>query len=212
MRTPLQSRSSTSADRMLDATLALLASGGLSAVTVAAVAAEAGTSNGSLYHRFRDRTGLLLAAQDRALGAIEAATAAAFARADAEPSDGEALALLCRAALEIFERHHGAMRAFLVEAQGQPEFEPRTRAASHLLATTVTGWLQRRLGTSPADAEAAWRVLFAIGAAQALFADEDVSPGRVSPDELASALTRAVAAVVGQPVETIADASEPTTG
>ena len=86
MRTPLQSRSATSADRMLDATLDLLAEGGLGAVTVAAVARAARTSNGSLYHRFGDRAGLLLAAQDRALGAIETQTLAAFARADAEPA------------------------------------------------------------------------------------------------------------------------------
>lgn len=196
MRTPLQSRSSTSADRMLEATLSLLSTGGLSAVTVAAVAAAAGTSNGSLYHRFGDRTGLLVAAQDRAMSEIEVATAEAFARADAEPSDQAAIGMLARAALEIFDRHHGAMRAFLVEGRGQPEFEARTVAASHLLATTVTSWLRRRLGTSPADAEAAYRILFALGAAQALFSDEQVSPGRLSADDLADALTRAVSAVV----------------
>ncbi|MGZ4488724.1 MAG: TetR/AcrR family transcriptional regulator [Nocardioides sp.] len=196
MRTPLQSRSSTSADAMLDATLALLADGGLAAVTVAAVSERAGTSNGSLYHRFGGRAGLLLAAQDRAMGTIEAATAAAFARADAEARDDDAVALLARSALEIFEAHHGAMRAFLVEAQGDPAFLPRTQAAAHLLATTVVGWLRERLGASRADAEAAWRVLFAIGAAQALFDDDQVSPGRVSRDELGAALTRAVLAVV----------------
>jgi len=54
MRTPLQDRSTSSADRMLEATLDLLETGGLPAVTVAAVAVRAGTSNGSLYHRFGD--------------------------------------------------------------------------------------------------------------------------------------------------------------
>lgn len=181
---------------MLAATLDLLSSGGLAAVTVAAVAAEAGTSNGSLYHRFGDRTGLLLAAQDRAMGAIETATAAAFARADAEPSDDRAVALLARAALDIFEEHRAAMRAFLVEAQGQPAFAPRTEAAAHLLASTVTSWLRTRLGATRADAEAAWRVLFAIGAARALFRDEQVSPRRLADDDLAEALARAVGAVV----------------
>ena len=67
MRTPLQTRSTSSADRMLEATLELLEHGGLTSVTVAAVAQRAGTSNGSLYHRFGDRGGLLQAAQDRAV-------------------------------------------------------------------------------------------------------------------------------------------------
>ncbi|MFC6344921.1 helix-turn-helix domain-containing protein, partial [Nocardioides hankookensis] len=65
MRTPLQTRSTSSADRMLEATLELLEAGGLQAVTVAAVAQHARTSNGSLYHRFGDRAGLLRAAQER---------------------------------------------------------------------------------------------------------------------------------------------------
>ena len=67
VRTPLQTRSTSSSDRMLEATRELLETGGLQAVTVAAVADRAGTSNGSLYHRFGDRAGLLQAAQDRAL-------------------------------------------------------------------------------------------------------------------------------------------------
>ena len=195
MRTPLQTRSSSSADRMLEATLELLESGGLQAVTVAAVAKESGTSNGSLYHRFGDRTGLLLAAQDRALAAIETATAAAFARADGEPDDDRALGLLARAALAIFAEHRGAMRAFLVEGRDSPQLEERNVRSSHLLATTVTGWLRARFGTSPPDAEAAYRILFALGASRALFEDAQVSPGSVDAEAFADAVARAVRAV-----------------
>ncbi|HTW17841.1 MAG TPA: TetR family transcriptional regulator [Nocardioides sp.] len=195
MRIPVQSRSESSADRMLAATLGLLATGGLGAVTVAAVAKAAGASNGSLYHRFGDRSGLLLAAQDVALGEIESATAAAFARADAEPDDDRALRLLAGAALDIFAEHRGAMRAYLVEGREQPEFEARNVRCSHLLATTVTGWLRTRLGTGREDAEAAYRILFALGAAQALFDDEQVSPGRLSRTAFADAVARAVGAL-----------------
>lgn len=195
MRTPVQTRSESSADRMLEATLSLLETGGLAAVTVAAVARSAGTSNGSLYHRFGDRGGLLLAAQDRALGAIEAETAAAFARADGEPDDDRALRLLARAALEIFARHRGAMRAFLVEGQGTAGIEDRNERSAHLLATTVTGWLRSRFDASRPSAEAAWRILFALGASQALFDDAQVSPGTLGADAFADAVARAVAAV-----------------
>ena len=196
MRTPLQTRSTSSADRMLEATLELLGSGGLQSVTVAAVARQAGTSNGSLYHRFGDRGGLLLAAQDRALGAIEEETAAAFARADGEPDDLRALRLLARAALDIFARHRGPMRAFLVESQGDPGIEARNERSSHLLAVTVTGWLRGRFGASRPDAEAAWRILFALGASQALFDDAQVSPGSLGGAAFADAVARAVGAVV----------------
>ena len=181
---------------MLDATLELLGRGGLQAVTVAAVAGAAGTSNGSLYHRFRDRTGLLLAAQDRALGGIETATASAFALADEEPDDRQAIALLVRAALGIFEAHRPAMRAFLVEGQGVEEFEARNERSSHLIARTVVEWLVARFGTARADAEATYRILFALGATRALFDDEQISPGGLSPAALADAVTRAIEAVV----------------
>jgi AcrR family transcriptional regulator len=196
VRTPVQTRSTTSADRMLDATMALLAEGGLGAVTVAEVVRRAQASNGSLYHRFGDREGLLLAAQDRALGRIEAQTVQAFARADAEPDDGRAIRLLAEAALAIFTEHRAAMRAFLVETSATPGFAERTVRSSHLLAGTVTGWLRSRLGTGAADAEAAYRVLFALGAAQALFDDHQVSPGPLDRDTFTDAVSRALSAVV----------------
>ena len=196
MRTPLQTRSTSSADRMLEATLELLEAGGLQAVTVAAVAQQAGASNGSLYHRFGDRAGLLRAAQERALSAIEEETAAAFARADGEADDVRALRLLAHAALDIFARHRGPMRAFLVEGQGDPAIDARNERSSHLLASTVTGWLRGRFGASRSDAEAAWRILFALGASQALFEDAQVSPGSLDGAAFADAVARAVGAVV----------------
>ncbi|ANH38642.1 transcriptional regulator BetI [Nocardioides dokdonensis FR1436] len=196
MRTPVQSRSEASSEAMLDATLDLLAQGGTAAVTVAAVARAAGASNGSLYHRFGDRRGLLLAAQDRALTRVEAEAAVAFAEAHDEPDDDRATTLLAGVALAIFERHRGAVRPFLVDPDPDGAFAERTARGSHLLADTVTGWLRERLGADEADAEAAWRMLFALGAASALFDDPRVSPAGVAPDAMARAVGRAVVGVV----------------
>lgn len=203
MRTPLQSRSASSADRMLDATLDLLAEGGLGAVTVAAVARAAGTSNGSLYHRFGDRTGLVLAAQDRALGEIESATLAAFARADAEPAteagDEAAVLLLAHAAVGLYDEHRAAMRAFLVEGREGRDLvglRERNDAWARVLATTITGWLQRRLGAAPPQAEAAYRIIHALGVTQALLDEPRISPTPLDPDVLARSLARAVLAIV----------------
>ena len=146
MRAPRQSRSESSAERMLDATLRLLEDGGEGAVTVAAVARAAGTSNGSLYHRFGDRHGLMLAAQARALGAIEAETGAAFARADEEVDDERAVGLLAAAAVDIFGRHRAAMRAFLVGRAGSVEAEALSTAFTHRVGSGVTRWLGERFG------------------------------------------------------------------
>ena len=196
MRAPRQSRSESSAERMLDATLRLLEDGGESAVTVAAVARAAGTSNGSLYHRFGDRHGLMLAAQTRALGAIEAETGAAFARADEEVDDERAVGLLAAAAVDIFGRHRAAMRAFLVGRAGSVEAEALSTAFTHRVGARVTRWLGERFGARAGDAEAAWRLLFGLGATRALFEDEQVSPAPVGPAELSASLARAVLAVV----------------
>ena len=196
MRAPVQTRSESSADRMLAATLALLDEGGPAAVTVAAVARAAGTSNGSLYHRFGDRHGLLLAAQARVLGTIEAETLEAFTEADAEPDDARAVALLSTAAVELFVRHRGGMRAFMIDAHESPEMEQASRVATHRLGVTVTGWLRGRFGCDAPAAEAAWRVLFALGASRALFDDEAISPTLLGTGALAEALSRAVLAIV----------------
>lgn len=201
MRTPVQARSETSAEAMVEATLALLAEGGVAAVTVAAVARRAGTSNGSLYHRFGGRDGLLLAAQDAGLRAIETATAEAFAAADTEPDDERALALLSHAALAIFAAHRGTMRAFLVETRGRAAYDARSEATSHALAALVTDWLVRRFGATPDDAEAAYRLLFALGATQALVDDGQVSTGALPAQALTDALARAIGAVVRAPSE-----------
>lgn len=195
VRAPQQLRSAGSADRMLEATLELLA-GGLQAVTVAAVAEAAGTSNGSLYHRFRDRTGLLLAAQDRGLGDLEAAVAQAFAAADDEPDDEQAVRMLARSAVDLFAGHRGALRAFLVEGQGVVDFAPRNDAFAHGLAVTVTGWLRARFGAAPLAAEAAYRMIHALGVTQALLDGERVSTTPLPSDVLADALAVAVLAVV----------------
>ncbi|MEQ4499406.1 TetR/AcrR family transcriptional regulator [Nocardioides kribbensis] len=196
MRTPVQSRSESSADRMLAAALDLLAEGGLAAVTIAAVARRAGTSNGSLYHRFGDRTGLLVAAQARALARIEAATSASFAAADAEPDDDRAVGLLARAALGIFATERAPLRTFLVEGRSDPRLGPPATAATHRLGDTVSGWLVERFATTPEQAGAAWRVLFALGASQALFDDGQVAAQPLDGDALGEALARAVLAVV----------------
>ncbi|WP_143544430.1 MULTISPECIES: TetR/AcrR family transcriptional regulator [unclassified Rhodococcus (in: high G+C Gram-positive bacteria)] len=198
MRTPVQSRSEGSTARMVAATIELLHEGGLQAVTIAAVAQRYGGSNGSIYHRFGDRTGLLMAAQEDVLTRIEHAAAAAFSAAEQESDDDRAVQMLAEAALAVFAEHRGAMRAFFIQSRNTTDgelFAARIVRTNHQLADTVTGWLSARFGTSDADAEATWRILFAIGASQAVFDDQDLSARSTSESELSDALARAVSAV-----------------
>lgn len=181
---------------MLDATVTLLAAGGLNAVTVAAVAREAGTSNGSLYHRFGDRAGLLRAAQERSLKGIEDETLAAFAEADAETDDATAVRLLAAAAMGMFVRHRAVLKAFLLDPGDDTPVRERTMRSRKLLADTVTGWLQDRFAMPEPDAEAAYRIIFSLGVTQALFTDADVHDRGVTPEHLADALARAVVALL----------------
>jgi AcrR family transcriptional regulator len=60
MSKPVQSRGEVSTDNMLD----ILRRDGLDGFTIGAVCRASGVSSGSIYHRFGDRRGLLMAAQD----------------------------------------------------------------------------------------------------------------------------------------------------
>lgn len=183
MRRPQQSRSELSAERMLDAAAALLEDGGLAAVTVAAVAERAGASNGSLYHRFGDRAGLLHALHARSFDAMLQDTAQAFLAADALSDDDDAARHLAAAALAIFGRHRAAMRAFLVEVADDPAVESRNAEVTEGIRAVVVDWLIRRFGASPAGAEDAFALLYSLGASQAL-----VGPTTMSPDAVAAAV------------------------
>lgn len=57
-------------------------------------------------------------------------------------------------------------------------------------------WLGVRFGTPRLDAEATYRILFALGATHALFHDEQISPGTLSTEALSDAATRAIVAIV----------------
>ena len=59
-------------DRLLDATVARVADGGVAAVSIGAVREDVGVSVGAVYHHFPDRQALLDAAWVRCLGSHQA--------------------------------------------------------------------------------------------------------------------------------------------
>lgn len=185
---------------MLEATLTLLTEGGLGAVTVAAVATAAQTSNGSLYHRFGDRRGLLLAAQAHAFEQIQNETQDALALAEKALNDGatrESVATaLSSAAFAIFTRHRGATLAFLIESNADAEHAARTEEFLHSLAAAVTAWMRAHLAATEDGAETAWRILLALGISRALLDDARVSPRALAPETVAATTGRAVLAAL----------------
>lgn len=180
MRRPQQSRSETSTERLLDAAAALLADGGLAAVTVAAVSERSGISNGSLYHRFGDRSGLLAALQVREQAAMTAATRAAFADADRIADPVTAATDLAAAALAIFARHRAAMRAFLVELADDPEVAVRNEETRTAIRGVVTTWLRTRLGADELAADEAFALIYALGLSHALLGAAHLGPDAVA--------------------------------
>jgi AcrR family transcriptional regulator len=76
-RVPQQGRGHRRVDCVLDAAAALIAEGGLGAVTMQAIGKRSGTSAGSLYHFFPDRNSVLTALAARHVRALRESMAAA---------------------------------------------------------------------------------------------------------------------------------------
>jgi len=85
INSPKQARSSASTKRMLDAAEAILANKGPDALTVENVIAEAKTSMGSFYGRFKNREGLIAALHQRFLQTLQTEI---FAAIQARPAKG----------------------------------------------------------------------------------------------------------------------------
>jgi len=75
----------------IDAAIALLAEGGPTAVTMAAIARRSGAPTGSIYHRFPSRSAVVAAAWLRALTVLAAAVETALQE---RPPDGAAATLV----------------------------------------------------------------------------------------------------------------------
>lgn len=169
MKTPRQTRSAVSTDKMIDAVLALAAEGGLDNVTIEKVAKQAGVSNGAIFHRFKSRDDLLLAASDRLMSGIEARMEAILADLEGVAPSKEALAQFVSAHMAVFEDNLAVLRAFMVGAIGVPVLQTRGNRAARRVSEGFSAWLRATFGTEAATEAAIYRLMFASGTVLVIF-------------------------------------------
>jgi len=202
LKPPQQSRSQESTARMLDAALTLLDREGPAGLSIAAVSRESGASNGALYHRFGDRHGLLVAAQDRFLEQVERewlTTAAPLSTLD-DPE--ELLTRLAEAFLALFARHRALFHAFMVTERADPDLHARGARTSKRAARLATRWLTERFDCTPEAADTAYRMIYAQAVLLVLFSEEETAALSITPAARLHHVVRALLAILRPPTRT----------
>lgn len=194
-RPPRQARSIASMARMLDAAEALFAAGGADAVTVEAVVAAAGTSVGSFYARFTDRSGLLAAMHGRFLERMQAETGAAVAAAVRQPSLPLAVQAFVQQTLSAARRHRESILFFVATSATDTPLRQQGLAANpgfaRAFAAAVMKFRPEIAHPRPELAvDVAFRVLFAAFVQRALFTPKEATGRAVSDAALAEEISR----------------------
>ncbi|MEV0248397.1 TetR/AcrR family transcriptional regulator [Nocardia sp. NPDC050712] len=196
MRRPKQARSQDSTDKMLDAALEILSRDGVRGLTITAVSKLSGSSNGSLYHRFGDRHGLLIAAQARFLSGVESTWTSRSGPIWDSPDLDTLVTRLVDAFLDIFEAHRKLFQAFMITSYDDPALRARGTDTSRSAAAAVAQLLVERAGCTPEAADTAFRVLYAQAVLVVVFSDEEVTATAVGAGERRRHLFHAVRAVL----------------
>ncbi|MFD4508905.1 TetR/AcrR family transcriptional regulator [Streptomyces sp. NPDC058457] len=113
-----QARSRLTQQRILEAGTALLTEGGTEALTIAAVAARAGVSVGSVYRRFGDKDRLIAALQHDMIDHFRADIIRRFAPLRTDPTT--LIASAVAGITETFEAHARLMRVFITAGTTDP--------------------------------------------------------------------------------------------
>ncbi|MGW2375160.1 TetR/AcrR family transcriptional regulator [Kitasatospora sp. NPDC001683] len=139
---------------LLDAAVRLAAAGGPAAVTMSAVARESGAPNGSVYHRFPQRSALLAELWLRTLGEFHDAYLPVFAE-HAEPHLAAGAAARQVVAWSRAHRERAVVLLHGVEAFGRAEWPAaqlrRERQAARRVRQAVTGLAVRLGAETPLD-------------------------------------------------------------
>jgi AcrR family transcriptional regulator len=193
---PQQARSRLTVHRLVSATEALLAQGGLDAATVPAIASLAGVSVGVVYRRFPDKDNLLRAVYDRFFERVKGEH---FHRLGQEGyfdmTLPQRVRSFIRTTVELYRTNRGILRALQRYARTHPDstFRRSVRKESRLrLGTAASVLLVHREQIAHPNPEAAVELaLVAVVAVlnAILLEDEPLGDFR-TPDHLDEELTR----------------------
>jgi AcrR family transcriptional regulator len=161
---PQQRRSQESLERILDAAETLIRERGFEQMTIAEVVLRSGSSVGSLYARFRDKTALLRAVQVRYHARVENAIAAEFSGDHPqdeclEDAGRRVVTVLC----DYLLHEPGLFRAFILQAVFDPGVRAQGEAANAKRRERVAAVLQQhRAEIRHEDPELAARWFYSI--------------------------------------------------
>lgn len=196
MRKPLQARSQQSTDKMLDAALTILGSRGVRGLTLNNVSEMSETSIGALYHRFGDRQGLLVAAQDRFLERLESEWATRSAPIWEAGDTGTLLIRVVDAFLDVFRENRRLFQAFMITGYDDPSLRARGVATSRQFAGALSELLVQRCSCSVEKADTVYRILYSQAVLTVMFTDEEVAESHVEDAVRRGHLTKAIRAVL----------------
>lgn len=197
LKQPRQQRSIASTARMLDAAESLFANGGPDALTVEAVIAEAGTSAGSFYARFGDRSGLLAALHERFLARLSVATEAILAEAIAQPALDRAVRVVVTRSLAVAHENHASLAFFVLHRSADERLRRQgveaNRGFAKAFSRVVAHHEAEVRHPKPAHAaDVAFRILFALLVQQVMFRPQDITGRPMADKTLAEELTRSL--------------------
>lgn len=141
---------------ILDAALAIVAEDGLAAVTVVAIRVRSGISNGSIYHHFGTRDGVIRSALLDAFASLTAELADVLDDRDAEECVRD---LVARHLAWVGAHRAAATVLYLAPLQSAAAVASHgTVSRKEELARPVAAWFRARAGQSELRALPAWAV------------------------------------------------------
>jgi AcrR family transcriptional regulator len=163
-RPPQQARSIRTQERLLVATIAVIAAKGLAGVTIPEIAEAAGVATGSIYRRFTDKEALIRAAFLQLLeNSQEANRQSLLLQRLAGLSLEEALHAVTLALISQYRAHPGVLKALKQYLDGQGDADFQERAVTLIAGNTrrlVEALLPHRARIAAADPERA--ITFAL--------------------------------------------------
>lgn len=199
-RAPRFTRKETAVRRgeLIEAALACLSDGGLSAFTIDRICREAGVSRGLISHHFDGKDGLLLAVYETLTAHLSEASLAGLRRLGATPA--ERLAELIEASFrpEIFNRRH--LRAWLAlwsEAATDPRLQAAHRARYADYRSSLANALRALARERGRAVDAKRLATMLIGLIDGLWLEWCLNPDAVSRKEARAACSELIESRLG---------------